>query len=138
MCESKKEGAKRIPIGIVGIVIGAIALFVAIFSNDIERKLYPPEEKTTTQLLMDVGKTLLKSKVLKEEIEEDKLSKVDYCYMSLGFVAMIIGIISWVKKDHVRISGAAVSLGLIAVAWQYVLIAVVIAVVLIIISNVFT
>jgi len=136
MSESQGEGVKRIPIGIVGMVVGAIALFVAIFSNDIEKKLDPPEEKTTTQLLMDVGKTLLKSKVLKEEVEEeDNLSKVDYCYMSLGFVAMIIGIISWVKKDHVRISGAAVSLGLIAVAWQYVLIAVVVGVILIIISS---
>lgn len=136
MTETTGDNVKRIPIGIIGMIIGAIALFVAIFSNDIEAKLDPPVEKSTTQLLLDAGKTFLKTSVLKEEVtEENILSKVDYAYMTLGFIAMVIGVISWVKKDHVRISGAAVSLGLVAVAWQYVLVAVVFAVVLLIIFS---
>jgi len=56
-------------------------------------------------------------------------------YAGLGFVAIVLGVVSWVRKDHIRISGGAVALGLMAIAWQYVLIASGIAIIIFILAN---
>lgn len=55
--------------------------------------------------------------------------------MSLGFLVMILGVISWIEKDHIKIASGAISLGLMAVAWQFVLIGVVIGITIIIVGN---
>jgi hypothetical protein len=65
----------------------------------------------------------------------EKYDSVALVYAALGFLAMVLGIVSWVKKDHIRISGGAISLGLMAVAWQYVLIGVTIAIIIFILAN---
>lgn len=56
-------------------------------------------------------------------------------YTALGVVAMGLGIFAWAHKNHVRLSGGAVALGVMAVAWQWVLVGVLVAVVILIIAN---
>ena len=134
-------------IGIIGLIIGLIAVGLAIFQNDLRPQKPPPEPKpepTFKELAVEAGKKVINDKILKKEadpppIPEDPLAsphdRIELTYMILGFLAMILGVVSWVKKDHIRISGGAVSLGLMAVAWQYVLIGVLIAVVILIVAN---
>ena len=135
-------------IGIIGLIVGLIAVGLAIFQNDLRPQQPPPEPKpepTFKELAVEAGKKVISDKILKKEAEpppitEDSLVSshdgVELSYMILGFLAMVLGVVSWVKKDHIRISGGAISLGLMAVAWQYVLIGVVIAVVIIIVANI--
>ena len=124
-------------IGIIGLVIGLIAVGLAIFQDDLRPK------PTLKELAVEASKKVLSENILKKgEGKESSIVSppasrdgVYLSYMILGFIAMILGIVSWVKKDHIRISGGAISLGLMAVAWQYVLIGVAIAVVILIIAN---
>ena len=135
-------------IGIIGLIVGLIAVGLAIFQNDLRPQQPPPEPKpepTLKELAVEAGKKVINDKILKKEVEpppitEDPLvsshDRVELTYMILGFLAMVLGVVSWVKKDHIRISGGAISLGLMAVAWQFVLIGVVIAVVILILANI--
>ncbi|MDF1739819.1 MAG: hypothetical protein P1U86_11725 [Verrucomicrobiales bacterium] len=128
-------------IGIIGLVVGLIALGLAIFQDALRPQ---PPEPTLKEVASEAGKKFLTEKFLSPESDSQPIAEprvvalydgVDLTYMILGFIAMILGIFSWVKKDHIRISGGAISLGLMAVAWQYVLIGVAIAVVILIIAN---
>jgi len=135
-------------IGIIGLIVGIIAVGLAIFQNDLLPQEPPQEPKpvpTLKELAVEAGKKVINDKILKKEedpppVEEDSLvsprDRIGLTYMILGFLAMVLGIVSWVKKDHIRISGGAISLGLMAVAWQYVMIGVVIAVVILILANI--
>jgi hypothetical protein len=54
----------------------------------------------------------------------------------LGLAAIGLGVVSWIRKEHVRMAGGAIALGLIGVCWQWVLVAVCIAVVIFLLANV--
>lgn len=141
--------------GIIGLVVGLIAVGIAIFENDL---LAAPEpepvvmaDESLKDLAVEASKKLIRDKWLNKDDAKPEPSKekktvlgmeidvrhngVQLTYMALGFAAMILGTVSWVKKDHIRLSGGAVALGLVAVAWQYVLIGVVIAIVIFVIAN---
>jgi hypothetical protein len=145
-------------IGVVGLILGVIALGIAIFQGNIRDLVSPPEpevrdERSIKELAIGAGKKVLADKLREKQGDpvtqtpakaeknglfsgiSDKYDGVALAYAVLGFVAMVFGIISWVKKDHIRISGGAISLGLMAVAWQYVLIGVAIAIIILIIAN---
>ncbi|VAW66193.1 hypothetical protein MNBD_GAMMA09-3444 [hydrothermal vent metagenome] len=132
--------------GISGLFIGVIAIIIAIFQGDIRaavEPLQPTDNARLKELVVDAGKLLIKQKILgikekqsaPDEIITETHNWVQFIYIGLGILAIILGVISWINKEHIRLSGAAISLGLIAVAWQYVLIAVVIAVIILILSN---
>lgn len=143
----------KLQYGIIGLVVGLIAVGIAIFQDDLFAEPEPvvEEEVSLKELALEASKKLIKEKLLKEEGEEPEPPKgkktvlgmeiderhngVQLTYMALGFAAMVLGTISWVKKDHIRISGGAVALGLVAVAWQYVLIGVLIAIVILVLAN---
>jgi hypothetical protein len=138
--------------GIIGLVVGLIAIGVAIFQDDLrayEVQLEPAVEAkpelTLKELAIEAGRKVIEDKILKEDAESPVVvaepppaarDKIELIYMVLGFFAMVLGVVSWAKKDHIRISGGAISLGLMAVAWQYVLIGIVIAVVILVLSNI--
>ena len=143
--EVKKPRGWKHQIGIVGLAVGLIAIGVAAFQNNLRPEPPPPEpEPTLKELAVDAGKKLIEEKILKkdsdssadnESIMEERYDTVQLTYMGLGFVALILGVISWIRKDHIRISGGAVSLGLMAIAWQYVLIGIAVAVVILILAS---
>ena len=117
-------------IGIAGILIAIIAVGVAIFQDDIR----PEPPSATTQLADRVSEAV--AKIGGIEIEE-KSSRdwVTLTYIALGFLALIAGIVSFVQKENHRVSGMAGALGVVAIAWEYVLIGVVVAVVLFLLAN---
>jgi hypothetical protein len=144
--------------GIIGILMGLIAVGIAIFQGNIRDRVSPAkpevqEEKSIKDLAVGAGKRML-TDMLREKQEDpvsqpastpekrglfsgvsDKYDSVSMVYVVLGFIAMVLGIASWVTKDHIRISGGAISLGLMAVAWQYVLIGITIAIIIFVIAN---
>ncbi|MBF0196582.1 MAG: hypothetical protein HQL32_02680 [Planctomycetes bacterium] len=139
---------KKHILGIVGLTIGFMAIFVAINQDDMRKHFDPPKEdnRTFKELALESGKKLLKQKFLKEKPIEDEVKRnpiesskltdsVHYVYYGLGFLALVLGVLSYVKKENIRISVAAFSTGLIALAWTYVLYAVFIAVLFILLSG---
>ncbi len=145
-------------IGIIGLVIGVIAVGIAIFQGNIRDVVSPPEpevqdERSIKELAVEAGKKMLVDKLREKQTDSmpqrpsvsektgffsgvgEKYDSVALVYAVLGFLAMVLGIVSWVKKDHIRISGGAISLGLMAVAWQFVLIGVTIAIIIFILAN---
>jgi hypothetical protein len=143
----------KIQYGIIGLVVGLIAVGIAIFQNDLFAEPEPvvKADESLKELAVEASKKLIREKLLNKEDAQSEPPKekksvmgveiderhngVQITYMALGFAAMILGTISWAKKDHMRVSGGAVALGLVAVAWQYVLIGIVIAVVIFVLAN---
>ncbi|HED34134.1 MAG TPA: hypothetical protein ENJ08_07965 [Gammaproteobacteria bacterium] len=130
--------------GISGILIGILGLTLAIFQADLNAAFAPPQaaDPSLKELAIDAGKQLIQERLLgkKEETPPDKLitnthNWVQIIYMAIGVIAVLLGIISWVNKEHIRVSSAAVSLGLIVAAWQYTVIAIIIAVIILLIIN---
>lgn len=153
-----KQAIMRKYIGVAGLILGVIAVGVAIFQGNIRDFISPPEplvqdKRSIKELAFAAGKKVLADKLRETadgpskpqpqvESKKDglfvdissKYDPVSLVYALLGFAAMVLGVISWVKKDHIRISGGAISLGLMAVAWQYVLVGVTIAVIILILA----
>ena len=113
----------KLQYGIIGLVVGLIAVGIAIFQNDLIGEPEPVVEEDISfkELAVEASKKLIKEKLLnKEEAKpeppkekktvmgveiDERHNGVQLTYMTLGFAAMILGTISWVKKDHIRISG---------------------------------
>ena len=54
-----------------------------------------------------------------------------------GLLGLLLGVISWIKREDHRISGTAVAIGTITITWQYIILAVAIVVGLVIFAIVF-
>ncbi len=129
-------------IGISGLVVGFIALTVAIFQDNLREAIGTPAkpDPTLLELARDAGKQLIADKFLKEEDQPSSkpsapLDPVQASCTGLGLLAMILGVTSWIRKEHIRVSGGAISLGLVAIAWQYILLGMVIAAIIIVLAN---
>ena len=125
----------------IGLILGFVALGIAAFETHLVAS-QPVKEDTRTlrELASEAGKRLLKERVLKEEPvapAPKPFHPVRIAYTLLGLGAMGLGLFSWIKKEHVRMSGGAVALGLLAVCWQWVLIGVCIAVVIFLLAHFF-
>jgi len=140
--------------GIIGILIAILAIGIAIFQDDFHAKPRPQitEEKSDKSVLkglaIKAGIRLLRGKEKAKEEPNNVAPKhsqtlfskgpndfVKILYMALGFIALILGVLSYIKKEEHRISGMAGALGVIAIAWTYVLYGVVIAVVIYLLAN---
>ncbi len=137
---SDKKGIKYF--GVIGLIIGLLALTTAVFQGDLRAAFKPANDDSLKFLAIKAGKSLIKRKVLGqqqpdvlERVANDTHDMIQIIYMALGLLAIIFGIISWLNKEHIRMSGVVISLGLVAIAWQYVIIAVIIAILILIISN---
>ncbi len=109
-------------IGKTGIILAIIAIGIAVFQDGIRESidLTGSSEKVS---VFKKGITIFSRD--KPEIERDY---IDYSYMGIGFLAMTLGVFSFLGKENHRVSGTAAALGLIAIAWHYVLIGIVLAV----------
>ena len=125
----------------IGLILGFIAVGLAAFETHLIASEPPPpeDERSLKELAVDASKKILKEKVLKEEVPpppEKPFHPIRVTYMLLGLGAMGFGLTSWIKKEHIRMSGGAAALGLMAICWQWVLIGVCIAVVIFILANI--
>ena len=116
-------------IGLSGILLAVLAVGIAIFQNEIRVATGLSEPATENG---GARKTIV---LFSRKQAEQGTDVVDYSYMGLGFLALILGVVSFLQKESSRVSGMAAALGLVAVAWQYVLIGVLLAVVILILAN---
>ena len=61
--------------------------------------------------------------------------RVAVTYIGLGLVAIVLGIVSYIRKESHRVAGMPGALGIVATAWEYVLIGLIIAVDIMILAN---
>jgi len=118
-------------IGIAGIIIALLAVGTAIFQD----KLRQPSEHEKFSIM---SKVLNKSGFIsgsKRKSELPSYDAVNYSYISLGFLALIFGVVSYLKNENLRFSGMAGALGVIAIGWEYVLIGIVVGIIILILAN---
>lgn len=114
----------------IGIIIGCIALVCAIFSEEIATlvdKLKP--EQSVIEKIIDKGKRAL---TLEENISKSSLNITRLIYMIGGSIGLLFSIFSFVQKEETRMSIISSAVSIAALAWAYVLLGIVIAVVLMI------
>src|SRR5687768_17252172 len=115
----------------LGLILGFIAVGIAAFEVHLAATESPKADKRSLrELAEEAGKRVLKEKILKEEPSAPPprpFHPVRVTYTLLGLAAMGLGTFSWIKKEHIRMSGGAAALGLLAVCWPWVLVGVCIA-----------
>ncbi len=122
---------------LVGLILGFAAACIAAFESQLVASEPPPKQDRRGVLEVGTGNRTLTVKLRKEEPPPPRkpTSPVRVSYTLLGLAAIGLGTFSWIKKEHIRMSGGAAALGLLAVAWQWVLIGVCFAIVVLIVAN---
>ena len=136
-------------LALIGFFVGLVAVGLAAFRNNVIYETPPPtssskQDRSWTELASAAAKKWVAKKVSpptthQPPVSPDKrylpLHPYEMLYTALGVVAIGLGAFSWSQKRHIRLSGTAAAIGIIVVAWEWALIGVLIAVALIIISN---
>ncbi len=117
-------------IGLLGILIALIGVSVAVLQDDLRSRIAPDSPQLVERVAVKGFRLFGNTKV-----EEAKHDIVDFLYIGLGLLAFSLAVASYIVKENHRISAAAASLGIIALAWQYVLIGFVIAVVVFFLAS---
>ncbi len=151
------------PLALIAFILGFLGVSMAVFQENalsvFSRPPAPPPpvventgpEKTFKQLAAQAAKQLIEEKILHKApppkpppapqresffgIKGVALHPYQIAYTLIGLLAMGLGIFAWAHRYQVRLSGAAVALGIMAVAWQWVLLGIVLAVVVLILAN---
>ena len=117
--------------GITGIIIALFALVIAIFQEDIRQAMLPPPpEKSLGKELVDI--------FLDREEEKQTHDAVAITYIVAGIIGLILAIISYIKKESFKIAGVAGAIASVAILWQYIIIALVVAILILIFGSGFT
>ena len=130
---------------LVGLIIGFLGLGIAAYRMSVEsEEPPPPKKKEISDVLSDtIKKTadkLTGKKGQPDAAPEWTTSrKMGLAASGCGFLAMLLGCLSWLKGERRRWTWAALAIGIAAMAWTHVVVAVAIAaaaaVFLIIISH---
>lgn len=134
---------KSSTIGFIGIAVGGVALLMAVihfwagpFSPQ------PSLEKTVAEKAVAIKNATIAALRGKEVEEEPTVRKINLdqgvrvASSALGAVAIILGIVSFAKREPLRVGGGAAVLGGAAVAFQFAVIALGAIVVAILIGSV--
>lgn len=108
-----------------GSIIGLVALGIAVFHfflGPIEKQ--PSIEEYVANKTVSI-KNVISAKMKGEEITTPNKEKtidaddiVDYSIASFGFLAIVFGVLGLLKKEEMKSSGIAISLGLGAIAFK--------------------
>jgi hypothetical protein len=122
--------ASRATIGFIGIAIGAVALLVAIahfWMGPISPQ--PSVEKTVAEKAVAIKNATiaaLKGEKIEENVPPNTIDLDQGVRMAtsiLGGLAVILGVISFAKREPFRVGGGAAFLGGAAIAFQFAVIA---------------
>ncbi len=113
-------------IGIIGVIIGSIALLLALFH--FYAGPFAPQPKLEQTIaekavaIRDATVAALKGKEVKEEKwsskwDADKI--IDVITALLGGIAIIIAVVAFIKNESLRVAGGAAVLGGGAIAFQF-------------------
>ena len=120
----------RSTIGFIGIAVGAVALLMAIihfWMGPISPQ--PSMEKTVAEKAVAIKNATIAA--LKGEKIEEKVAPrnidldqgVRIATSVLGGLALILGVVSFAKREPLRVGGGAAFLGGVAIAFQFAVIA---------------
>lgn len=118
-------------IGMAGILIALLAIGVAAF----QEQLRPPPPPAKTQLKERVVEKAAELVGIESESSASR-DWITLIYIGLGFLALVVAVVAYVTGESHRISGMAGALGVIAIGWEYVLIGIVVAIVILILANI--
>ena len=128
--------------GLVGIIVALLGLAGAIFSP-LAFEVQRPPPKQFSDVLADTA-LKIKDRVTKREAPAPPPPQTDWRVVALitasalGFIGAAFGIASWVRREDLRVSGAAVAVGVTAIAFHYVLAAIGVTIGLVIIAWLFS
>lgn len=118
---------------IIGLVFALLAVTTAVFQDELQ-KLFVDEvaETSTIEKVINRGAETLG---LTEKKEKNHFETVRLIYMGLGLAGIIFAIIAFIRDESHRFSGVVGAVGVVAIAWEYVLIGIIIGAVIFIIAN---
>ena len=123
--------------GLAGVVIAFLGLSVAVV-HPLFADLWEPPPKDAADVVVEAGKKLAGKLVQKVKRAQPAPppNRVSWptvfaiAAASAGLAGVGLGAVSWIRREDHRLSAAAVAVGLLAVAWHYIVAAIVVAVVL--------
>jgi hypothetical protein len=113
-------------LGVIGTIVGLVALGVAIFHFFLGPIEPPPSlGAVVAEVASDVKEALAAKLQGRENAPErqaldfgpDRI--VDIAVIVLGFIALALGVVGFVKREEWRPSGTAIALGSAAMAFQF-------------------
>lgn len=116
----------------IGVMVALLGIGVATFQEKI-RSQSAPEETSLKVRVMHAGAILIGEKTTDAK---EKYDWVTYSYMALGFLGIVFGVLAYLRHESLRHVGMAAALGLVAIAWEYVIVAIVIGVIILIIVSI--
>jgi hypothetical protein len=137
----------RYAFGLIGLLIGLAGLAAAIARPYIAEALKPPEPppQKLSDKLAEVGDKFVGRMI--DRVRGAKPAPVaaqpappprtpwpwylSVAAASLGFVAAVSGTAGWVRREDHRLAASAITAGFLAVAWVYIVMALVIALVIV-------
>ena len=114
--------------GTIGIVMAIIAITIAIFQNSLRPQIETTDEtlspkSITAKIFSKSFNLLLGQENIAPADSKQAFDTVSYTYMGLGLLALIFGIASFLRKESYRFSGMATGLGIVAIGWEFVMLA---------------
>jgi hypothetical protein len=128
--------------GLVGLIVAFIGLAGAIFAP-LAFEVQRPPPKQLSDVLADTA-AKIKDRVTKREAPAPPPPQTDWRIVAiitasaLGFIGAAFGTASWIRREDLRISGAAIAVGVTAIAFQYVLAAIGITIGFVVIAWLFS
>ena len=124
--------------GLVGIIVAFLGLAGAVFAP-LAFEVQRPPSKQLSDVLADTA-VKIKDRVAKREPPAPLPTQTDWRVVAiitasaLGFIGAAFGAVSWIRREDLRVSGAAVAVGVTAIAFHYILAAIGVAIVCIILG----
>ncbi len=128
---SRSRRARGIRLALVGLIIGFLGLGIAAYRLSVESEAPPPP---TTKGVSDmISDTIVKTanKLTGKEPEPKNAwtasRKMGLAASICGFISVALGCASWLMGEHGRWTWAALCVGIAALAWTHVVVAVALA-----------
>jgi hypothetical protein len=124
--------------GLVGIIVAFLGLAGAVF-RPLAFEVQRPPPKQLSDVLTDTA-VKIKDRIAKTEAAPAPHPQTDWRVVAiitasaLGFIGAAFGTASWIRREDLRISGAAVAVGVTAIAFHYIMAAIGVAIVCIIVG----
>ncbi len=124
-------------LGLIGLVVSFIGLALTIFVPMVIDAQQPPRE--LSDVLADTA-IKIKERVTNQTVAPPP-SETNWRMIAItsasviGFTGAVLGVISWIRREDLRLSQAAIGVGVITIAFHHILAAVVVIIALYLIAR---
>ena len=132
--------------GVTGLLVSLVGLALSVLTPWLANLIQPPPKPVEEEIADFAAKIVkrVKEKLKKQQpLPPAPPKQISWpmvfpaSAISTGLLGLLLGVISWIKREDHRISGTAVAIGTITITWQYIILAVAIVVGLVIFAIVF-